>query len=137
MNKLIPSHIPIQFRFGINKISKFLQYNEGDYEAKFSKFYIVYETVDLAPKLLYKIESKFNAKKQGIFPICRGLVKTHQFPSAAGSVLWSNLYQGILPETITICMMDAQAYNSAAKKNILIFNILIYQKLFLKRILFQ
>ena len=117
MNKLIPSHIPIQFRFGINKIGKFLQYNEGDYEIKFSKFYIVYETVDLAPKLLYEIESKFNAKKQGIFPICRGLVKTHQFPLAASSVLWSNLYQGILPETITICMLDAQAYNSAATKN--------------------
>ena len=83
----------------------------------FVKFYIVYETVDLAPKLLYDIESKFNAKKQGIFPICRGLVKTHQFPSAAGSILWSNLYQGILPETITICMMDAQAYNSASEKN--------------------
>ena len=117
MNKLIPSHIPIQFRFGINKIGKFLQYSGGDYEIKFSKFYIVYETVDLAPKLLYDIESKFNAKKQGIFPICRGLVKTHQFPSAAGSILWSNLYQGILPETITICMMDAQAYNSASEKN--------------------
>ena len=117
MNKLIPCHIPIQFQFGINEISKFLQYKEGECEVKFSKFDIVYKTVDLAPKLLYKVESKCNAKKQSIFSICRGLVKTHQFPSAAGSALWSNLYQGILPETITICMMDAKAYNSARNKN--------------------
>ena len=110
MNKLIPSHIPIQFRFGINKISKFLQYKASDYKVKFSK-----ETVVLTPQLLYKVESKFNAKKQGIFPICLVLVKTHHFPSAAGSVLWSNLYQGILPETITICMMDAKANNSATQ----------------------
>ena len=117
MNKLIPSHIPIEFRFNINKISKILQYNTGDYEIKFSKFFVVYETVDLTPKLLYQVEKQFSARKEAIFPICRGMVKTRQFSSKSLSILWSNLYQGVLPETITICMLDSRAYDGTPNKN--------------------
>ena len=117
MNKLIPSHLPIEFRFNINRVNKILQYKAGDYEIKFSKFYVVYETVDLAPKLLYEIESKLSAKKEAIFPICRGLVRTNRYPENYQSILWSNLYQGVLPETITICLLDSEAYDGVSSKN--------------------
>ncbi len=117
MNKLIPSHVPIEFRFNINKVSKFLQYNTGEYEIKFTKFYVLFETVDLAPNLLLATETKFSQKKQAIFPICRGMIKTRQYPALMQSVLWSNLYQGILPETIIICLLDSRAFNGTNNKN--------------------
>ena len=50
------------------------------------------------------------------FPVTRGVIINKQIPQGESNALWSNLYQGILPETVTICMLSSSAFNGAQKK---------------------
>ena len=52
-----------------------------------------------------------------IFPVTRGVINNKQIPQGESNALWSNLYQGILPETVTICMLASSAFNGAHKEN--------------------
>ena len=117
LNRLIPSGLDMQFVFQMANINFILQSTEGEYRIIFEDFYLSYDRVALDPKLLYSIEAKLSKNVKAIFPINRGVVRTHQVGMGESYVKWAPLYHGILPETVTICMVESRAYNASAAHN--------------------
>ena len=117
LNKLVPSGVDNQFQFHMADVNTILQYSGGAYEIQYEDFFLSYDRVALEPKLLYSIESKLSKMQAAIFPVTRGVIHNKQIPQGESNVLWSNLYQGILPETVTICMLSSSAFNGAHKEN--------------------
>ena len=93
-----------------------LQYSAGAYEIQFEDFFLSYDRAALQPKLLYSIESKLSKMQPAIFPVTRGVIHNKQTPQAESNALWSHLYQGILPETVTICTLSCYDQNKIQYK---------------------
>ncbi len=117
LNKLIPSGVDLQFLFYMADATFILQSSEGEYKIHYEDFYLSYDRVALDPKLLFAIEAKLSKNMKAIFPINRGIVRTHQVAIGADYVKWSPIVQGTLPETVTICMVESRAYNSGSAQN--------------------
>ena len=117
LKKLVPSGVDIQFQLHMADVNTILQYSGCKYEMQYEDFFLSYDRVALEPKLLYSIESKLSKMQPTIFPVTRGVIYNKQIPQGESNALWSILYQGILPETVTICMLSSSALNGAHKEN--------------------
>lgn len=117
LNRLIPSGLEISFVFHWASPTIILQSTEGEYRIQYDDFYLTYERVNLESKLLASFESSMRNERLAIFPITRSTVHNRQFAVGHTNAHWANMYQGILPETVIICMLDSTAYNGAKNKN--------------------
>ena len=133
LNKLVPSGVDIQFQFHMADVNTILQYSAGVYEIQYEDFFLSYDRVALEPKLLYSFESKLSKMQPAIFPVTRGVIHNKQIPQGESNALWSNLYQGILPETVAICMLSSSAFNGAHKENYFNFQNFGLKSIFLKK----
>ena len=121
LNKLIPSGVDLQFIFHMVNPNLILQSSEGEYKITYDDFYLSYDRVALDSKLLFSIEQKLAKNQKAIFPINRGVVRTHQVAMGENYVKWAPLYHGILPETVIICMIESRTFNGSAGHNLFNF----------------
>ena len=120
MNKYILPGLDISFVLSLNEPGYYLQTstdNNDIYQLQYEDLYIAYDRVELKPAILSSVETKLKAFYNVNYFIARSIIRSRQISAQEGNLLWPTLFTGALPETVTICMIDSQAFNGSKTKN--------------------
>jgi hypothetical protein len=122
MDRFLLPGLTIDFRFSLNNPSLYLMHEAADsYRIRFIDCFLKFDRILLHEHEHALIERQMTRGARAIYPINRGTVRTKQIGSGEIYARWHNLYSGVLPDDILICMVDSKAFNGACDKNIFNF----------------
>jgi hypothetical protein len=127
-NRHIVPGVSVKFRFIIENPNLFLIHAPGanaqavipEHIIEFHDFYLTYDRVILNESRGSAIEKKITSTP-AIYPIVRTEIRTKGFAPGLSSIEWNNAYQGVLPETVLVCMNLQRAADGQNTANIFNF----------------
>jgi len=122
MDRFLLPGLTIDFRFSLNSSTLYLMHaNDASYRIRFTDCFLKFDRILLHEQEHALIERQMARGARAIYPINRGTVRTKQIGAGEVYARWQNLYSGVLPDDILICMVDSQAFNGASDKNVFNF----------------
>lgn len=118
-DRFLLNKVDIMFKFIRSDDSFFIQQKDEskEYVLHFDDLYMTVNKIELDEDFVEGVNSKLAGGKRGIYPISRSTVRTKQVANSLNYLNWSGMYQGKLPETIIIGMVDSKAFAGSKTLN--------------------
>lgn len=110
-DRLFPPGHSLRIRFVRNPDKLFLMTDAAatEYKVVIEKLELHIRVIDLMPKVTQTLLDKFR-NTPILYPVNRTVIKTFALPVNANSLLIPNIYQGRLPKSIIVGLVDTDAF---------------------------